>query len=102
MITAAGNASVKPVASGNPMEADEGDGRRSEVEESWILFTLGGGESHQHGGGEFHRRSQSLSQKVEQYIEGQAEHHRTFDFQAELRKLLDAHGVAYDERYVWD
>jgi putative transposase len=46
--------------------------------------------------------SQSLSQKVEQYIEGQEEHHRTFDFQAEFRKLLDAHGVAYDERYVWD
>ena len=46
--------------------------------------------------------SQSLSQKVEQYIEGQEEHHRTFDFQAEFRKLLDVHGVAYDERYVWD
>ncbi len=46
--------------------------------------------------------SQSLSQKVEQYIEGQEEHHRTFDFQAEFRKLLHAHGVAYDERYVWD
>ena len=46
--------------------------------------------------------SQSLSQKVEQYIEGQEEHHRTFDFQVEFRKLPDAHGVAYDERYVWD
>jgi putative transposase len=39
---------------------------------------------------------------VEQHIEGQERHHRTFDFQAEFRKLLDAHGVAYDERYVWD
>jgi REP-associated tyrosine transposase len=46
--------------------------------------------------------SQSLSQKVERYIEAQEEHHRPFDFQAEFRKLLDAHGVAYDERYVWD
>ena len=46
--------------------------------------------------------SQSLSHKVEQYIEGQEEHHRRFDFQTEFRKLLDAHGVAYDERYVWD
>ena len=46
--------------------------------------------------------SQSLSQKVEQYIEGQEEHHRPFDFQAEFRQRLDAHGVAYDERYVWD
>ena len=46
--------------------------------------------------------SQSLSHKVEQYIEGQEEHHRLFDFQAEFRKLCDAHGVTYDERYVWD
>ena len=46
--------------------------------------------------------SLSLSQKVEEYIEGQEEHQRTLDFQAEFRKLLNAHGVAYDERYVWD
>jgi len=46
--------------------------------------------------------SQSLSHKVDQYIEGQEEHHRRFNFQTELRKLLGAHGVAYDERYVWD
>ena len=46
--------------------------------------------------------SQSLSQKVEEYIEGQEEHHRRFDFQGEFRKLLDVYGVAYDERYVWD
>ena len=39
---------------------------------------------------------------VTQYIERQEEHHRTFDFQTEFRKLLDAHGVTYDERYVWD
>jgi REP element-mobilizing transposase RayT len=46
--------------------------------------------------------SQSLSQKVERYIAQQPQHHRGLDFQTELRKLLDAHGVAYDERYVWD
>jgi REP element-mobilizing transposase RayT len=46
--------------------------------------------------------SQSLSRTVERYIEGQAGHHRRFDFQSEFRKLLTAHGVAYDERYVWD
>jgi putative transposase len=44
--------------------------------------------------------SQSLSHKVEQYIEEQEEHHRRFDFQTELRKLLAAHGVEYDERYL--
>ena len=46
--------------------------------------------------------SQSLSRKVEAYIQRQEEHHQQFDFQTELRNLLEAHGVAYDERYVWD
>lgn len=46
--------------------------------------------------------SQSLSRKVQHYVERQEDHHRKFDFQTELRRLLDAHGVAYDERYVWD
>ena len=46
--------------------------------------------------------SQSLSEKVERYIEQQEEHHGQSDFQTEFRKLLEAHGVAYDERYVWD
>ncbi len=27
---------------------------------------------------------------------------RVVSFQEEFRKLLDAHGIAYDERYVWD
>jgi putative transposase len=46
--------------------------------------------------------SQSLSQKVKRYIEQQEEHHRRFDFQTEFRKLLRAHGVPFDEQYVWD
>ena len=46
--------------------------------------------------------SQSLSPKVDRYVERQEAHHRRFDFQTEFRQLLDAHGVAYDERYVWD
>ena len=46
--------------------------------------------------------SQSLSGKVQRYIEGQLEHHRRVDFQSEFRALLSAHGIAYDERYVWD
>jgi putative transposase len=46
--------------------------------------------------------SQSLSATVQGYIERQEEHHRKFDFQTEFRKLLEAHGVEYDERYVWD
>jgi hypothetical protein len=39
---------------------------------------------------------------VQQYIERQEEHHRRFDFQMELRELLAAQDVEYDERYVWD
>jgi putative transposase len=46
--------------------------------------------------------SQSQSAKVEEYIERQEEHHRRFDFQSEIRKLFNAHGVGYDERYIWD
>ena len=46
--------------------------------------------------------SQSLSDRVERYIERQPEHHRRFDFQSEIRRLLDAHGVTYNDRYIWD
>ena len=28
--------------------------------------------------------------------------HRRFDFQTEFRKLLEAQGVAYAERYAWE
>jgi REP element-mobilizing transposase RayT len=36
------------------------------------------------------------------YIAQQESHHRVASFQDEFRKLLEAHGIAYDERYVWD
>jgi len=36
------------------------------------------------------------------YIENQQEHHRTMTFQEEFRRLLQKHGIEYDERYVWD
>jgi len=39
---------------------------------------------------------------VVRYIQGQEEHHRKFSFQDEFRKLCEEHGVALDERYVWD
>jgi REP element-mobilizing transposase RayT len=38
---------------------------------------------------------------VVEYITQQESHHRVASFQEEVRKLLDAHGIAYDERYVW-
>jgi REP element-mobilizing transposase RayT len=39
---------------------------------------------------------------VKEYIEKQAEHHRTMSFQDEYRGLLQRYEIEYDERYVWD
>jgi len=36
------------------------------------------------------------------YVEAQEEHHRQLTFQEEYRNFLKKHGVAFDERYVWD
>jgi len=40
--------------------------------------------------------------EVVEYIAQQETHHRVASFQDEFRKLLEAHGISYDERYVWD
>ena len=39
---------------------------------------------------------------VARYIERQEEHHRRLSFEDELRRILVHHGVAFDERYLWD
>jgi putative transposase len=39
---------------------------------------------------------------VKEYIENQAEHHRTMTFQDEYRELLRRYEIEYDERYAWD
>lgn len=44
----------------------------------------------------------SQAATVAHYIAHQVEHHRRRTFQEELRLFLDRHGVAYDERYLWD
>ena len=41
-------------------------------------------------------------EEVVEYIAQQESHHRVVSFQDEFRKLLEAHGIAYGERYVWD
>ncbi len=46
--------------------------------------------------------SESNVSAVREYIAGQAEHHRHKSFQEEYRAFLERHGVAFDERYVWD
>jgi REP element-mobilizing transposase RayT len=46
--------------------------------------------------------SYSHLDQVEAYLAGQAERHRTVTFQEEFRAFLQRHGIAYDERYLWD
>jgi putative transposase len=46
--------------------------------------------------------SQSQKEPVQKYIRLQEEHHRRLSFQDELRQILKKHGIAFDERYVWD
>ena len=46
--------------------------------------------------------SKSVISDLAAYIANQREHHRERTFQEEYRELLERHGIAYDERYVWD
>jgi len=46
--------------------------------------------------------STSNVEAVRTYIANQAEHHAKVAFQDEFRAFLEKHGVAFDERYVWD
>jgi putative transposase len=46
--------------------------------------------------------SESQVAVVVRYIQNQEEHHRVVSFQEEVRRFLDEHRIAYDERYIWD
>jgi putative transposase len=46
--------------------------------------------------------SKSQEEAVKNYIARQAEHHEREDFRSELLRMLVAHGVEFDERYVFD
>ena len=46
--------------------------------------------------------SRSQEDAVKNYIASQAEHHKKEDFKSELLRLLRAHGVEFEERYVFD
>ena len=46
--------------------------------------------------------SKSQEEAVKKYIAGQVEHHKKEDFKLEFLRLLRAHGVEFDERYVLD
>jgi REP element-mobilizing transposase RayT len=46
--------------------------------------------------------SKSQEGVLKKYIASQAEHHKRDDFRAELLKLLRAHGIEFEEKYVFD
>ena len=46
--------------------------------------------------------SESNVLAVRDYIADQREHHRKRSFEDEHRAFLERHGIAFDERYVWD
>ncbi|MBP7864560.1 MAG: hypothetical protein KA419_01315 [Acidobacteria bacterium] len=39
--------------------------------------------------------------RVREYIQGQEEHHRRMGFQEEFLRMLQKHGIAYDEKFIW-
>ena len=46
--------------------------------------------------------SQSQVATVKRYIANQQMHHQRVSFKEEFVALLQAHGIEYDERYLWD
>ncbi|MBK7403573.1 MAG: IS200/IS605 family transposase [Phycisphaerales bacterium] len=46
--------------------------------------------------------SPSNKEQVERYILNQKEHHRRQDFKTEFVAMLDAHGIEFEPRYLWD
>ena len=46
--------------------------------------------------------SRSNDAEVCRYIAAQADHHRRKTFQEELLEFLHRHGIAFDERYLWE
>ena len=46
--------------------------------------------------------SPTMKDKVISYIENQVQHHADESFQDEYLRMLNASGVDYDERFLWD
>ena len=44
--------------------------------------------------------SPSVLPQVVRYIQGQGEHHKKVSLTDELRRLLEKHGIAYEEKYL--
>jgi len=69
----------------------------------WVhqTFPKLGGFAWQEGYGVF-SVSKSQEEAVKKYIARQTEHHKKKDFKSELLRLLRAHGIEFDEQYVFD
>jgi putative transposase len=46
--------------------------------------------------------SESNLESVTSYILNQAEHHKRFSYQEEIREIMKRHRVTFDERFIWD
>ena len=46
--------------------------------------------------------SKSQEEAVKKYIAGQAEHHKQYDFKSEVLRMLRAHGIEFEEKYVFE
>ena len=46
--------------------------------------------------------SKSQEMAVKKYIASQHEHHKKEDLRSELLRILRAHGIEFDEKYVFD
>lgn len=55
----------------------------------------------QNGYGAFTYSKDALPNLI-RYIENQETHHHQDSFESEYRRLLDEHGVEYDERYIFE
>ena len=78
-----------------------GEVKRSSSKWAKMRDTALGGFYWQNGYGTFSVSFSNVA-RVKRYILDQERHHETLTFQDEFRRFLDRHGVAYDERYVWD
>jgi len=45
--------------------------------------------------------SESQVEKVREYIRSQEKHHQRVSFEDEFKRLLQAHRIEFDERYLW-
>jgi REP element-mobilizing transposase RayT len=54
------------------------------------------------GGYAIYSVSESRLSEVVNYVHNQESHHQSQTFEQEYRRLLELHGIAYDEAYVFD